>query len=553
MDKLILKIMLFACRLLVKQGVDYERLQVIAETKVLMDRRRVYLNWRQKQQKENSNPLLLTLLLYGLFGLFAALMIFAIQSLVMAMIFLHSYLLFMMTMTMITDFSAVLLDTTDNQVILPRPVNGKTLFMARLAHILVYLLQFTIALTLLPVLCIFILFGFATGLASIATLLLTVALAVFVTYLLYGLILRFSNEQKVKDIVGYFQVFMTVFFAVGFQVMPRITNFSHLATSFTVHWYSYFLPPVWMAMTLDAVHQVQADAPHIVMIVCALLMPLLTFWIMFKYLAPAFARKLAALNNTGSTTKSETGTKQTKSLSEKISGLLCISGTEAAGFELVWKITGRDKGFKIQFYPSLAYLLVFVFVFVFKSGQNIATTWQQLPGTRLFLFFVYIGTFSISNSRIFIEFNENFQASWIYQSTPVVHPGRLITGGLKALLTKFFLPVYLLLCCFALYVWGPAVIDDFVFGLFTNILIFLIIAILSEHYLPFSRQQNTRQQTGRFAQVLVQMLIIGALVGLHYLVIKTSWLLMALMPFVAVACWLLFKKLQQLPWTKISF
>ncbi|MBK8089555.1 MAG: hypothetical protein IPK31_17415 [Chitinophagaceae bacterium] len=240
MDKLILKFVLFCSKILIRQGVDFERLKIIAETKVLMDRRRVYMNWKQNQQKENSNPLLMTLIIYAFFGLFIGIMVFTLDSLVLNMVFVHGYVLFMMAMTMITDFSSVLLDTTDNQIILPKPVNSKTLFVARLVHILVYLLQFTIALAIFPIIFIFIKFGILTGIACIGTILLTVAFAVFITFLLYALILRFSNEQKIKDIVGYFQIFMTIFFAVGFQVIPRLINLDQLTANFQLHWYSYF-------------------------------------------------------------------------------------------------------------------------------------------------------------------------------------------------------------------------------------------------------------------------------------------------------------------------
>ncbi|MBL0359273.1 MAG: hypothetical protein IPP72_21480 [Chitinophagaceae bacterium] len=171
----------------------------------------------------------------------------------------------------------------------------------------------------------------------------------------------------------------------------------------------------------------------------------------------------------------------------------------------------------------------------------------------MFLFFVYLPMFSISNSRIFVEFHENFQASWIYQSTPVANPGQIITGGLKALLTKFFILIYLVLFAFAFYVWGIGIVDDFILGLFNNVLIFLITANLSEHYLPFSRQQNTKQQSGRFAQSMMQLLIIAALVGLHYLVIKIDWLTYFLIPIAAAGCWFLFKRIRALPWLKISF
>jgi hypothetical protein len=170
MDKWILKIVLFCSKLLVKQGVDFEKLKIIAETKVLMDRRRVYFNWRQRQQKESSNPLLFTLIVYAFMGFYAGGVLFISKSLIVGAIIIHSYILFMMTMTMITDFSSVLLDTTDNQIILPRPVNSKTLFVARLVHILVYLLQFTLALAIFPVIMLFIAYGFLVGIAGIGTI-----------------------------------------------------------------------------------------------------------------------------------------------------------------------------------------------------------------------------------------------------------------------------------------------------------------------------------------------------------------------------------------------
>ncbi len=554
MDKLILRFVLFCSKILVKQGVDFERLKIIAETKVMMDRRRVYMNWKQGQQKENSNPLLITLIIYTFLGLLIGGIVFAFQSIVLSMIFIHAYVLFMMCMTMITDFSSVLLDTADNQIILPKPVNSKTLFIARLVHILVYLLQFTIALAAFPIIFIFIKFGFLTGIASIVTILLTVAFAVFITYLLYALILRFSNEQKVKDIIGYFQIFMTVFFAVGFQILPRLINFNQIEISFQLHSYSYFLPPVWMAMSLDAIYYFNFDSIHLLMLFCSVSVPIFTFWLMIKYLAPSFAKKLSVLNNDAGNKKyTSPATQQSKSLSENISPVICASKTESSSFEMVWKITGRDKNFKLQFYPTLAYILVFIFIFVFKSGQNAETIWKNLPASKMFLFFIYLPMFSLAGSFAFITTHENFLASWVYQSTPIAKPGYLISGGIKAILTKFFALIYLLMFCFAFYVWGSTIIDDFILGFFNNIFLFLLIINLQDHYLPFSRQLNTKQQSGKFVQAILQMIIIAAIVGLHYLIITISWLTYCLMPVSIFGCYCLLKRIQNLNWLKISF
>ncbi len=554
MDKLILRILLRFIRIFIKKDVDFERLKIIAETKVLMDRRRTPSNFKQKQRKEMKNPLLFTLIMYSFIGLFVAAIILNGIPLPVSMIIVHSYLLFMMAMTLVTDFSSVLLDTTDNQIILPKPVNSRTLFLARVVHILVYLLQFTIALMICPVAATFLQYGLLTGTVTLITLPFTVAFAVFLTYLLYALILRFANEQKIKDIISYFQIFMTVFFAAGFQIFPRMIDLKAISFQFKLHWYSYLLEPVWMSVTTEAFHDLNFNSVHLIMIACAFVVPVLLIFFMIRFLAPSFSKKLGALNNSSEADKGSftAVTKQKKDLAERFSSMACGTQTERVGFEKTWKVTARDKNFKIQFYPSLAYLLVLVFVFVFKNPQSFIETWNGLSSTKSFLAFVYLPIFSISACLSIVPFNDNFTAAWIYQSAPITDPGQVISGMLKALLIKFFIPVYVIFFGFALYIWGVPVADDFIFGFFNNILIFLLMANFSDHYFPFSQQPNIKMQTGKFVRMIIQLVIVGILIGAHYAALFISWLPAALIPFSAAGCYFLQRRIQRLPWLKIS-
>ena len=554
MDKLILRFVLFIAKTFLKKDVDFEKLKIITETKLIMDRRRVRVTMKKQNNKEPKNQLMVTLIVYTIFGILIGLLVLSLKEIVMTMTIIHSYILFMMAMTLITDFSSVLLDTTDNQIILPRPVNSKTFFVSRLVHILVYLLQFTIALALFPIIFIFIEYGLLVGLASIITILLTVMFAVFITYLLYGLILKLSSEEKIKDIISGFQIVMTIIFAVGFQIVPRLLNIENLKVTMPIHWYTYLLPPMWMANALQSVQQLKVDGPHLIMILLAIALPIFTFWIMIKFLAPSFAKKMAAMGNTGAQKEvilDKAGQAQ-QGLSEKISPIICTNKTEQAGFEMAWKMTSRDKGFKLQFYPSLAYILVFMFVIVFNRGENIAQTWAGLGASKNFLWCIYLPMFTISAAVSLLAFNENYAASWVYISRPLKLPGSMISGALKMLLVKFFTPLILILFAFAYYVWGNKIIDDFVLGIFNNILVFLVISHVGKSYLPFSMQPNVNQQTGKFIQVILQMIIIGALVGLHYLASKIWWLVAVLVPFSAVACYFLFKTVQNYSWRKIS-
>jgi hypothetical protein len=556
MEKMLLKLVGLFKHIFLNQEIDYERMMSIVKLKLTMDKRRVYMNWKQKQQKkESTNHLTGVLLFYGLLGIFMSAMIYGITNLVLVMIILHGYVLFTMSMTLITDFSSVLLDTTDNQVILPRPISSKTLFAARLVHILVYLLQFTIAIALLPIITCFIVHGLVVGLLLICTTLLSILFAVFVTYILYLLIIKYSNENKVRDIVTYFQIFMTVVFSVGFQVLPRVINLQQLTQNFELQWYAYLAPPVWMACTIEAIAYHQFDGVHVLMIAVSVLVPIITFWFMNKYLAPSFAQKLSLLNNGDTTVKTKKSITNTtrKSLSAILSALTCKTNTEKASLEMTWKMTSRDKGFKLQFYPSLAYVFVFIFIFVFKNGKEIRDIWSNLGQTNSYLWFFYVPLMTISGSITIIAFNENYMASWIYHSLPITKPGYLISGQAKALFIKFFLPVFTLLLIFCLGIWDAAIIDDAIFALVNNFFCFLVFANFAEYYLPFSRQPNTQQQTGKFLKTMLQLLIVSIMVLLHYVLIRAqlNWLLWLLTPVLAVVSWLLLRRLQSLQWRQI--
>lgn len=553
MDRFILKILLRIVKFFAGKDVDFERLKIITETKVMMDRRRTPVSWRKKQQKQSANPMLGVLVINTLFSGFIGIIIFIIPSLFASMVIVHTYLIFMMSMTLITDFSTVLLDTSDNQIILPKPISSRTLFVSRLVHIMVYLLQFGIAFAGLPLIFVFIKYGFLSGLACFITLTLTVGLSVVVTYLLYALILRFGNEQKIKNIIGYFQIAMTLFVVIGFQVIPRLVDMDNISFNFTPHWYSYLLPPVWSAMTIEAVHFHNFNEIHILMILLSLLIPSVTLWLMVKFIAPSFSKKIAMLGNNNEVTKKIKGSIKTrKDLSDSLAPVFCDTALESAGFEKVWKITSRDKNFKIKFYPGVGYMFVLIFIILFRHAKNIGEMWRSLHNSKMYLAFIYAPIFAMASSLIIIPYYDNYQASWIYQSAPLNKPGEIISGAIKALLVKFFIPFFLILFIAAYFIWGNQIIDDFAFGFFNNIFILLLLDNFSDHYLPFSCQQDLKKQSGKMIRAILNLIILGILIGIHYAALQISWLVIALIPFFAVGDYFLLKRIQNLSWSKIS-
>lgn len=552
MDKFFLKIVLWFVNRMPLHDVNMQQVNMIASTKLILDNRRNATVFVRKQKEEPKNAMLFALLMYAIFSFFMGIVVFGIGSFVLAMIILHSYFIFMLIMTMITDFSNVLLDTSDSQIILPKPVSSRTLLVARTAHIIVYLGQIVLALMLIPLIATFIKYGILSGLLLILTIILTSAIGIFTTYILYGVVLRYANEQKVKDIIGYFQIFMTIFFAVGYQLIPRLISLEAVSTNFSLQWYSYLLPPVWMALFIDAFRTMNFDYPHIIMIISAIGVPMLSGWVIIKFLAPYYSSSLKNLNNTDTVIKKNTVQENKASLSQKLSQIFCTSNSEKAAFTKVWILTSREKSFKMQFYPSLAYIPVLIFIMVFKNFSNVDEVWKSLPQSNNYLWLLYVGSFGAINSQMLISYNENYLAGWIYYSSPIAKPGEILSGALKSLYSKFFLPVFIILSGVSFFIWGYKIIDDVVLAFLNSLIIFYTAALFTTHHLPFTQQPNTKEQSGRFVYVLLQIIIMSIVVGLHYVAIKFNWLVLVLIPVAIVIAFFEMQSIKKLGWNKFA-
>jgi ABC-2 type transport system permease protein len=297
------------------------------------------------------------------------------------------------------------------------------------------------------------------------------------------------------------------------------------------------------------------DATHLQMIIAAIGLPIITFWLLIKYFAPSFAARLAASAQDGGTRRASAKDRKAgrNSFSEFLAKLVCKSSTEKAAFAMTWKITGRDKSFRLQFYPSLGYILVLLFIIVFNFRSGVTVHWNHLHNSNSFLWFIYIPLLTVASSIIIITYNENYQASWVFFSTPVNKPGEILSGTLKALFLKYFTLVYAFLFTFCLFIWGPSIIDDFVFGYFNNFLLFIVYALVSNHYFPFSRQPGIKQQSGRWLTAILQLIFIAVMVGIHFIAIRyNDWLIYALMIPILIGCFFSLRSIQNLAWSKIS-
>jgi len=497
-------------------GIDYEQLRAIVATKLIMDNRRQLVAYRRKGIKEPKNTFGVTLFFYALFGGFVSLAMYNIPSFILSMVVFFSYIMVMVSMTLITDFSSILLDTSDNTIILPRPVDSQTLFAARLTHILLYLGQLAIALSIIPSIVFLIQYGVMLFFAFWIAIGLSLLTALFFTNALYLLIMQFASEEKLRSIINYFQIIIAIAIMAGYQILPRmIERIDMEAFEFDIQWWSFLLPPVWMAGSMEALKNRMYDPSHVGLIACALTLPLLGVFMVNKYLSPVFNRKIATLG--GGAGQVEKRRIEKPATLSKISRWITTTTTERAAFELIYKILGRDRKIKLKIYPSFGYIAVFGLIFMMRSREDFATTWANLPETQYHLMLLYLMFMVLQVALHEIPYSDDFKGSWIYFSAPLHTPGEILSGTIKAICVRLFLPGYVIISIFVLVIWGYRVWDDIIVAFMNNLLMLMILASINKRQLPLSTAPDVRAQSGNLMRGLLTLLLIAALGISHFL------------------------------------
>jgi len=165
--------------------VDYRQFRMILWAKLTMDNRRTYANFNPSKKKPLTNTLFKSLLFNAFIGLFIGLSIALMTSVFLSTIIVFTFIMIMTGLILVTDFTSVLLDTTDNAILLPRPLDSRTILAARITHIAAYLFLITLSLGLVSIVIGTAKFGLLFLVAFVITLLFSTLLVVFFTNVFY--------------------------------------------------------------------------------------------------------------------------------------------------------------------------------------------------------------------------------------------------------------------------------------------------------------------------------------------------------------------------------
>jgi ABC-2 type transport system permease protein len=504
-----------------KTGANFIQVCHLVDLKLLLDNRKTTPN-SAGRMKDPKNTLVRQSFMYVLVGTFLSLMFLKTNDLFLISFSTHVYLMVMVAINMMAEYSVSLFDTRDNNLIIPLPVNGQTLGWARVLHIMLYLLLLTFSLTLPALFTTGIKFGITTSLLLLASTLLNTVFTLFLTIFIYLGLMKFTSGDKLKDIMMYIQVGLTIAIMIGYQLVPRYlipTNGSN--SIMNPNWYFLLIPPAWFSM-LTIIGQIH-DSIFIIGATIAIVLPVISMIFIGKKLFYGFENKLNQLSSgdaSNATVKPQSQKNETTLWFQFISLIMGISKNDRPVFKLMWKLVGRERLFKQSILPMVAYMVVIPLFSVFSNKDLVNIESKYLA-------FLYFTIMTSSMIPAIIGIGSNTHTEWIFRTLPNLKPSSVLSNTVKAAFGRFFIPIFILMSLPLFYFKGAMAIADVITIFIFNHLVSVSILYYQAPFMPFS-QPKAVSQGGKTALRMLLIVLLALPFGfLHaWLSGKNGWLVL---------------------------
>jgi len=554
MNKILLWLLMLPASLWRSMGADTDQLRAILDAKLKIDDRKPLTFGRKRKRKNGKFGSVLNMFMYAFMGFIYIFPLVTFHDKIFALFGYFTVFLFLLTFSLITDFSNILTDTKDKLILIPRPINDETLVLSRFLHACIYLFRMVIPMSLAGWIILGIDNGWKAAVVFPIPLLLMVFMSLFFVNACYLLILKFAKAERFQDVINSFQIafsVIVVIFYYGLQGASTSVVFKNL-DPMQYSWIR-FTPPYWLAscFTWAGLH---ASLPYSAWLsLPAVIVPLFCFWLTIKVLSPTFTKKLAAIDGVEVRSISPEKAKAGKKDTYKILANIFNTGDAAkAGFMITWLQTTRSRTFKTRVYPSLVLIPVYFFYLLWMRQEPFADVWRELPNTKQYLTLLYMSAFALLQAMNYVNISDQYKAAWVYYSSPVDKPGNVMIGAFKALWIKYYLPFITLIGLFVMSVWGGEYILDVLLATVNVSMFALSIMRLSNRAFPFSIMEQMKNTGGKAViRILSTFLLIGFLGLGHYLATYFWWLKVLFLVLSSIFFWLVWDSYMNTDWNSL--
>lgn len=531
-------------------GVDYKEMRKILQVKLLMDRRRVptifmqNANQKKGYGKKERNQYLSSLWIYVFFSLFMIPFIIMGDNYIFQMSLVYGMVTFMVMTSMISDFSSVLLDIRDRNILFTKPIDRKTINAAKMVHILSYLSLLTLAISGIPLLVGLFRHGIVFFLVAVVNIILLDLFIVVLTALFYMFILKFFDGEKLKDIINYVQIGFSLAIMIGYQFLVRSFELVDFTVTLEPAWWQLFIFPMWYGTIVELAVNGSFNSFYLLLAGLGIMIPLLSFWLYIRSV-PSFEKNLQKLSYHGKARE-----KKRNKLREHLIKVICPSNEERIFYRFAGIMLRNERDFKLKVYPSLGFSIVIPFIFLMNvngvNGQGLS----DLANSKSYLN-MYFSLIIVPQVIMMLRYSGKYKGAWIYKAAPINELKSIFSGTMKAFLVKLYLPVYLILSLVFIYLFGIQIFPDVIL-VFVNACLYAVVCfLLLKKSIPFSESFDTYSQ-GNGGILLGLILFVGVFAGLHYLSTLFTFGVYVYLLLSAATLFFLWKKAFHLTWRNVS-
>jgi ABC-2 type transport system permease protein len=554
MNKILLYLVMMPFRLWQSMGADVAQLRAILDVRLTLDDRNPMAIGRMKPKKDRKYGSILNLLTSLVLGFMYIFPLIVVKDRVFSMAIYFTLLMTVIIFMLITDFSNVLFDSRDKYILFPRPVNDQTLVLARLLHVFIYLLRIILPMALPAWVMLGYVDGWKSALLFTLPLVLMVFMVLFIVNSIYLVVLRLARPEKFKDIINYFQVVTSVIFFASVYMMPRFfdperpPDFNILSARWIRYAPSYWFGVCWSWIGCPV------NLPGTSLLsVLAIIVPLCCMYVLVRWLAPRFSQRISGIDAVDTEAYRPQGTtrKAPGKFYQKIAYAFNRNDDARAGFAIAWLQTSRSRSFKMRVYPTFAFVPIYFFYNLTLGKHSFSYTYEHLKEGSRYLFLLYTSSFVMISALTYLTMSDQYKAAWIYYATPVEKPGKIMIGAFKALWVKYFLPFFIFLSVFVLYIWGAPAIWDIVLAMVNVTLFVSCMARISYRHLPFSLKEQAKQSGNRLLKSFLVMIIPASLGFGHYFAMNLLWLKLIFLALSSILLWLVWDSYANTTWEQM--
>lgn len=497
-------------------GVDARQYEALLRVSIALDFRSTSLITQRGGMGGSRSALAITNVVYVIFSSIMAIFLLAEGSLHLFIWVILTYSMVMLGMAVLIEFGSTVINPDDFLIVGSRPVSSRTYFAVKFSNLGFYILMFGTSLNLIPAI-LGSFFPESRFYFPVLYFLVALLSALFVAgfiVVLYGLLLRIVNYERFKDIIAYFQIVFSFFMFMGYQLVPRYLErqlSSH--AGFSREPWMLATPSLWFASLVELGLGV-TDRRTVLLCLAALAAVLIFSTVLVRSVSINYAEYIARMLFRSSSRRSGESPRAERRQRFPVLQMWLRSSEERAIFHFIVTMIRRNRQLKIQLYPNLGMIFVFLAMALVDRRRMVdpfvenRLEMSTITPVVAFLF-AALGISSL------LPYSDEFQGSWVFSLAPVIRKDRILGGIKKAILTVIFLPVYLISVVVFSFFWP--VHHALLYNLYALLggSLFLEVLLFRLKDLPFTRKIEKGTQNQRLLLVLFFFPVAGLIILLQ--------------------------------------